>query len=166
MHEDSQKRIAIIDDDPFVVAHLRQAFARRLPGVDVEGIAEPVAPAGFDVYVVDREFDGDARGREVVRRVRALSPGALVLAYSAYLDREFLRGLLREGCAGAFDKGSLEELESMTAIIEEHLATHRRGSGSLRGLGATVRSISGLLREWNLRLATSGRADAKTFGDA
>jgi DNA-binding NarL/FixJ family response regulator len=162
----SERRIAIIDDDPFVVAHLRQAFGKRLPGVEVVGVVEPIAPAGFDVYVVDKEFDGDSRGRDVVRRIRSVAPQSLVLAYSAYLDREFLRALLREGCEGAFDKGSLEELDAMITIIEEFLATGTRGDTKVRGLGSTVRAISGLVREWNLRLAASGRADAKTFGDA
>jgi DNA-binding NarL/FixJ family response regulator len=161
----SDPRIAIIDDDPFVIAHLRHAFARRLPGVDVVGIADPVAPAGFDVYVVDREFDGDTRGREVVQRIRAIAPRALVLAYSAYLDREFLRALLREGCEGAFDKGSLEELDAMIEAVAAHLESGARGVAP-RGLGATVRAISGLVKEWNLRLAASGRADPRTWGDA
>jgi uncharacterized protein involved in exopolysaccharide biosynthesis/MinD-like ATPase involved in chromosome partitioning or flagellar assembly len=161
----TETRIAIIDDDPFVVAHVREAFGQRLPGVTVEGIAEPVAPAGFDVYVVDQEFDGEARGKEVVRRIRAVAPDSLVLAYSAYLDREFLRGLLREGCAGAFDKGSLEELDAMIGIVADHLAAERRPGGAMRGFGETVRAISSLVREWNLRLARNGRAEAKTFDD-
>jgi DNA-binding NarL/FixJ family response regulator len=162
----NEQRIAIIDDDPFVVAHLRRAFDRRLPGVTVVGIAEPVAPAGFDVYVVDREFDGDTRGREVVQRIRAIAPHALVLAYSAYLDREYLRALLRDGCEGAFDKGSLEELDAMIDIVAEYLANGRRRAAPARGLGPTVRAIASLVREWNLRLAASGRAEARTFGDA
>lgn len=161
----SDKRIAIIDDDPFVVAHLKSALAQRLTGIDVVGVVEPVAPAGFDVYIVDKEFDGDSRGQDVVQRIRSISPGSLVLAYSAHLDREFLRALLREGCEGAFDKGSLEELGSMIDIIESHLATGKSGSAAVRGLGNTVRAISGLLHEWNLRLANNGRAHAKTFGD-
>ena len=162
----NSKRIAIIDDDPFVVAYLRQAFGKHLPDVEVEGISEPVAPAGFDVYVVDREFDGEAQGREVVRRIRAVAPQSLVIAYSAHLDREFLRSLLREGCAGAFDKGSLEELDNMIAIIADHLATDTSENGPLRSFGETVRAISSLVREWNLRLANNGRAEVKTFGDA
>jgi len=162
----NSQRIAIIDDDPFVVAYLRQAFGIYLPDVEVEGISEPVAPAGFDVYVVDREFDGEAQGREVVRRIRAVAPQSLVIAYSAHLDREFLRSLLREGCAAAFDKGSLEELDNMIAIIADHLATDRSGSGPARSFGETVRAISSLVREWNLRLANNGRAEVKTFGDA
>jgi DNA-binding NarL/FixJ family response regulator len=161
----TKKRVAIVDDDPFVVAHLKNALARRLPEVDVMGVLEPVAPAGFHVYIVDREFAGDSHGRGVVQRIRAVSPASLVLVYSAHLDREFLRELLREGCEGAFDKGSLEELDSMMAIIESYLLTDRAGGAVLRGIGNTVRAISGLLHEWNLRLDNNGRAHAKTFGD-
>ena len=162
----SVKKIAIIDDDPFVVAHLKSALAKRMPGADIIGVVEPVAPAGFDVYIVDREFDGDSRGQDVVQRIRLISPGSLVLAYSAHLDRDFLRALLREGCEGAFDKGSLEELDSMISIIESHFAARNSRRVAVRGLGNTVRSISGLLHEWNLRLANSGRAHAKTSSDA
>ena len=158
----SEQRIAIIDDDPFVVAHLRNALEQRFPGVVVVGVAEPVAPAGFDVYVVDREFHGDTRGQDVVRRIHAIAPDALVLAYSAFLDREFLRGLLGEGCAGAFDKGSLVELDAMLDVVAERLGSNKRGS---EGFGATVRAISGLMREWNIRLAASGRAEARVYGD-
>ena len=162
----TQKRIAIIDDDPFLVAHLQQAIAERLPDVEVVGIEDPVAPAGFDVYVVDREFGGDSRGHDVIGRVRALEPQSLVLAYSAYLDRDFLRALLREGCEGAFDKGNLEELDAMISIIGEFLSRGRPDAAGTRGFGGTVRAISGLVREWNLRLAERGRADAKICSDA
>jgi DNA-binding NarL/FixJ family response regulator len=162
----TQKRIAIIDDDPFLVAHLQQAIAERLSDVEVVGIENPVAPAGFDAYVVDREFGGDSRGHDVIGRIRALEPDALVLAYSAYLDRDFLRALLREGCEGAFDKGSLEELDAMISIIGDFLSRGRHTTAGTRGFGGTVRAISGLVREWNLRLAESGRANAKVSGDA
>ena len=162
----TQKRIAIIDDDPFLVAHLQQAIAERLTGVEVVGIEDPVAPAGFDAYVVDREFGGDSLGHDVIGRVRALEPNSLVLAYSAYLDRDFLRTLLREGCEGAFDKGSLEELDAMISSIGEFLSHGRPGEAGTRGIGGTVRAISGLVREWNLRLAERGRADAKVCSDA
>jgi len=161
----TQKRIAIIDDDPFLVAHLRQALAEQLTDVEVVGIEDPVAPAGFDVYVVDREFGGDSRGHDVIGRVRALEPQSLVLAYSAYLDRDFLRALLREGCEGAFDKGNLEELDAMISIIGDFLSRGRPVAAGTRGIGGTVRAISGLVREWNLRLAQRGRADAKIYGD-
>jgi DNA-binding NarL/FixJ family response regulator len=162
----THKRIAIIDDDPFLVAHLQQAIAERLTNGEVVGIEDPVAPAGFDAYVVDREFGGDSRGHDVIGRIRAIEPESLVLAYSAYLDRDFLRALLREGCEGAFDKGSLEELDAMISIIGDFLSRGRLDATGTRGFGGTVRAISGLVREWNLRLAERGRADAKVCGDA
>jgi DNA-binding NarL/FixJ family response regulator len=161
----TSKRIAIIDDDPFLVAHLQQTIAAHLPDVEVVGIETPVAPAGFDVYVVDREFGGDSRGHDVIGRIRALEPRSLVLAYSAYLDRDFLRTLLREGCEGAFDKGSLEELGDMISVIGDFLSHGRRGSAGSNGIGGTVRAISSLVREWNLRLAERGRADAEVCED-
>ena len=162
----SKKKIAIIDDDPFVVAHLKSALLRRIPEAGVLGIVEPVAPAGFDVYIVDQDFNGDSRGQDVVQRIRSFNPGSLVLAYSAHLDRDFLRALLREGCEGAFDKGSLEDLDAMIDIIESHFATSGSVEIAVSGVGNTVRAISGLLHEWNLRLATNGRAYTKTPGDA
>ena len=163
MHDN---KIAIIDDDPFVVAHLSETLTSRLADVHVVGVAEPVAPAGFDVYVVDNEFEGDSRGQDIIRRIRKISPQSLILAYSAYLDRKFLRALLRQGCEGAFDKGSLEELEAMINIIELHLDMKNADPDKIRGLGNTVRAISGLVHEWNVRLASNGRADVKTIRDA
>ncbi len=162
----TEKRIAIVDDDPFVVAHLKCSLEQRMPDVDVTGIVEPVAPAGFDVYIVDKEFYGDNRGQDVVHRIRSIAPDSLVLAYSAHLDREFLRALLREGCEGAFDKGSLEELDAMIGIIELHFSTGRPENRAIRGIGNTVRAISGLLHEWNLRLDSAGRANVETIRDA
>jgi hypothetical protein len=102
----------------------------------------------------------------VIGRIRALEPRSLILAYSAYLDRDFLRALLREGCEGAFDKGSLEELDAMISIIGDFLSRGSRTADDTRGFGGTVRAISGLVREWNLRLSERGRADAKVYGDA
>jgi DNA-binding NarL/FixJ family response regulator len=162
----TEKKIAIVDDDPFVVAHLKCNLERRMPDVDVVGIVEPVAPAGFDVYIVDKDFYGDNRGQDVVHRIRSISPNSLVLAYSAHLDREFLRALLREGCEGAFDKGSLEELDAMIDIIESHFSSSGTDNLAIRGIGNTVRAISGLLHEWNLRLENGGRANVETVGDA
>ena len=54
----------------------------------------------------------------------------------------------------------------MTGIIESYFATDRAGGAVVRGVGNTVRAITGLLREWNLRFANNGRAHAKTFSDA
>ena len=162
----SNKKIAIIDDDPFVVAHLKSVLQKRIPDADVDGVIEPVAPAGYDVYIVDKDFDGDSKGQEVVRRLRSLSPYCLVLAYSANLDKDFLCGLLREGCEGAFDKGSLEELDSMVTTIELFLSQGSSKGAAFKGVFNTLRAITGLVKEWNVRLNDNGRVHTKRYRDA
>jgi DNA-binding LytR/AlgR family response regulator len=154
----SQPRIAIVDDDPFVATHLTETILARLPGAEVVGITNPIAPVGFDVYIVDKEFGDADRGFELVRRVKAIAPGSLVIAYSAFLDKEFLRNLLSEACDAAFDKGSLEQLDEMIGLIVDFLDTSRLGARSQRGFKDTLSSITDLVREWNVRLAANGRA--------
>lgn len=144
--------IAVIDDDPFVVTHLKRTFAARLPDAAVHGVSSPIAPAGYDVYIVDKDFSGISRGADVVSRIQAVAPDALVIAYSAFLDREFLRKLLARKCAGAFDKGSLEELDQMMTLVSEFLASRSTESRRKVGLRGAIQSITSLLREWNLRL--------------
>lgn len=161
-----QSRIAIIDDDPFVTAHLERNFSQRIPNAEVIGISNPIAPIGFDVYIVDREFGGDSCGRDLVKRVKKVAPNSLVVAYSAFLDRDFLRSLVLQDCEGAFDKGSLEELDKMTTLIEQFLETGELPKMTSKSSRGTVRSILDLLREWNIRLSRNGQAAAKYHTDA
>ena len=49
-------RIAIIDDDAFVISHLSKHLGEKIPEAEVVGISNPIAPLGFNVYIVDREF--------------------------------------------------------------------------------------------------------------
>ena len=159
-------RIAIIDDDPFVMEHLAQSFRQRLPDVEVVGVSDPVAPVGFHVYIVDRDFGGENCGEDLIQRVKRIAPNSLVIAYSAFLDRDFLRSLILEHCEGAFDKGSLTELEKMIELIEDFLEESRSPGKSSRSSKNTVRSILDLVREWNIRLSQNGHASARYHSDA
>ena len=76
-----QPRIAVVDDDPFVATHLTETILARLPGAEVVGVTNPVAPVGFDVYIVDKEFGDADRGFELVRRVKAIAPDSLSLIH-------------------------------------------------------------------------------------
>jgi hypothetical protein len=146
-------RIAIIDDDPFVVSHLADSIRNRMPYAEVVGIPDPLAPVGYQVYIIDRDFGGN------------IAPDSLVIAYSAFLDRDYLRSLILEHCEGAFDKGSLTELEKMIEMIEEFLENSRSPGKSSPSSRNTVRSIFELVREWNTRLAQNGRAAARYHSD-
>ena len=158
-------RIAIIDDDPFVMTHLAESFRQRLSNVEVIGVYDPVAPVGFDVYVIDRDFDGNKCGQDLMQRVKRIAPDSLVIAYSAFLDRDYLRGLILEHCEGAFDKGSLAELEKMIELIEEFLDEARSSKPTSRSTKNTVRSIFELVREWNIRLSQNGHASTRYHSD-
>lgn len=164
--QSTQARIAIIDDDPFVVSHLTKSIRNRLPEVEVVGIPDPLAPVGYDVYVIDRDFGGNSCGQDLMQRVKRIAPDSLVIAYSAFLDRDYLRSLILEHCEGAFDKGSLTELEKMIELIEGFLEKSRSPGKSARSSRNTVRSIFELVREWNTRLAQNGHASARYHPDA
>lgn len=159
-------RIAIIDDDAFVITHLSKHLGERMPEAEVVGISNPIAPLGFNVYIVDREFGEDSCGQELVQRIKKVSPNSLVIAYSAFLDRDFLRDLVLQDCEGAFDKGSLEELEKMATLIQEFAETGRSPKNASGPRDGTIRSILNLLREWNTRLSRNGHAGAKYHGNA
>ena len=158
-------KIAIIDDDPFVMTHLAHSFKQRLPNVEVVGVSDPVAPVGYQVYIVDREFDGNNCGQDLVQRIRRIAPNSLVIAYSAFLDRDYLRNLILEHCEGAFDKGSLAELEKMIELIDEFLEKIRTSKMAGQSSTSTVRSIYELVREWNIRLSQNGHAAARYHSD-
>ena len=158
-------RIAIIDDDPFVMEHLAQSFRQRLSNVEVVGVSDPVAPVGYHVYIIDRDFGGNNCGQDLVQRVKKIAPNSLVIAYSAFLDRDFLRGLILEHCEGAFDKGSLGELEKMIELIEGFLEESRSSKKLSHSSRNTVRSIFELVREWNIRLSQNGHASARYHSD-
>jgi len=158
-------RLAIVDDDPFTVGILKNALCKKFPDLEIAGIADPVAPAGFDVYIVGKDFEGNSAGADVVRRIRSISPDSLVLAYSAQLDSEFLREMIHERCDAAFDKGRLEDLASMTKKIERHLATGQTAEQTVTGFKSTLKSITSLMREWNMRISNTGRANARTHVD-
>lgn len=163
--QNENARIAIIDDDPFVLKHLTHTFSQRLPDVETVGLSDPIAPAGYDVYIIDREFADQSRGLELIKRVKRLAPNSLVIAYSAFLDRDYLRSLILEHCEGAFDKGSLEELEKMIKLIEGHLEEAHTGAAARVSSRNTVRSIIELVREWNIRIAQNGHASARYHSD-
>ena len=161
----SPARIAIIDDDPFVVSHLTESIKHRLPNVEVVGIPDPLAPVGYHIYVIDRDFGGNNCGQDLMQRVKRVAPDSLVIAYSAFLDRDYLRSLILEHCDGAFDKGSLSELEKMLELFEEFLEKSRSPGKSSQSSKNTVRSIFELVREWNIRIAQNGHATTRFHSD-
>jgi DNA-binding NarL/FixJ family response regulator len=163
--ENKPVKIAVIDDDPFVLTHLNRTLAQRFPSAEIVGVSDPIAPVGYDVSIIDREFGENRCGLDLIKRVKRLAPASLVVAYSAFLDRDYLRSLILEHCEGAFDKGSLEELEKMVELIGNFLDDPDSLNANASSPRNTVRSIFELVREWNIRLSQNGHASARYHSD-
>jgi hypothetical protein len=183
--ENKTVKIAVIDDDPLVLTHLNHTFEQRFPNAEIAGVSDPIALVGYDVYIIDREFGENRCGLDLIKRVKRLAPGSLVIAYSAFLDRDYLRlapgslviaysafldrdylrSLILEHCEGAFDKGSLEELEKMVELIEGFIDKPDSMKVNSVSPGNTVRSIFQLVREWNTRLSQNGHAYVRYHSD-
>ena len=86
----TRHRLLVIDDDPGVLSALGGLF--RALGVDVETCSDPVkaldlfARGRFDLVISDERMPGMS-GLDLVRRVRARSPGTPTILITAHADR-------------------------------------------------------------------------------
>ena len=142
-------RALILDDDPWASALFAQHLQIRFPSIEVAIRAKPAPSPGFDLYVIDNEFEGTREAARLAGEIRRENPDALVIACSATLDADLLRTLINAGCDGVCVKGDIGELEQVLRIAGRHFE-RRRAQGS--GLQTTVHAVTDLLRQWNSRL--------------
>ena len=155
-----EPRALILDDDPDSVELMTYALRQVLPDVAVQTRATPEPLDGFDLYVLDNDFDGEYRAGQLATEIRARQPNSLIVAFSACLDAPSLKHLINAGCNGAFEKGSREELDRMLRFVVERLLESDQESSSIgrQSFLATVRAIAALIRLWNRRLEMSRTA--------
>ncbi len=147
-------KMLIVDDDPVVTSVLAQNFKVIFPGAVVSTTNEPIIEPGYDVYFLDNDFDGSLMAKSLIKSVREIEPEALVVALSATLDFDTLRILINCGCNAVYDKRSLEASVEARRIVRNYVAAlkERHDSKLDSGFGGIVRSMRGLLFEWNRRL--------------
>lgn len=143
----------VIDDDIWSLRLLRGMLQQCFPGLRVETRREPDTSGNFDIYFIDNLIAGVERAPELAREIRARQPDALIIAFSATLDEATLKGLLLAGCNGACDKTIRDDLPMTMQVTQRYIENllSAPASGG-RGLRSVLRSIRGLLREWNTRL--------------
>jgi len=152
-------RTLILDDDEWALRLIRYVLEESLPGVEIEERQSPDISGDFDIYVVDNDFGGTRRAAEIVPSIREQSPDALVVAFSATLDRATLKTLLNAGCNAAFEKGRPDDLDALSRVARDYLQSTRERSEPRRGVVESARVIRDLIQEWNERLSQEETAD-------
>jgi DNA-binding NarL/FixJ family response regulator len=149
-----RKRLLLIDDDPVIADILLLRIAQSCPMVEASSASEPVAPAGYDIYVIDINFAGQQEGVRLAEAISAVSPGAAVFVLSSFLEVDVLKRAMGVQCRGAFDKREPEDISALLRAIAEEASREVvdvpvapvRGRGLLADMAA-------LIREWNRRIS-------------
>jgi len=149
----SRLRALILDDDEWALRLIRYVLEESLPGVEIVERQTPDIAGEFDVYIVDNDFGGARRAAQIVPSIREGRPEALVVAFSATLDRTTLKTLLNAGCNAAFEKGRPNDLEALSRVAREYAESNRTRPEPRRGVIASARAIRDLIHEWNVRMA-------------
>jgi DNA-binding NtrC family response regulator len=128
-------RILVLDDEPIVGNRLKPALAKSGYEVSVATSgAEAVRlidEVGFDIVVTDIRMEG-VDGMDVLRHVRAHSPGTLVIMITGFATVELAREALTMGAFDFIAKPfKLDDLRSTILRAVEAL-TSERGSQSIR----------------------------------
>lgn len=115
-------RVLIADDDPRLLALLRNAIASE-PGLEIvaevetaEGIGPVAARTRPDVAVLDVVMPGGG-GAHAARRIRELSPETRIIGFSGSDQRHALIEMLTAGAIGYVLKG--DDLTELVRSIEE-----------------------------------------------
>lgn len=143
----------LIDDDIWSLRLLKGMLEQCFPALYIETRTEPDTSGEFDIYFIDNLIGGVERAAALAQEIREQRPDALVIAFSATLDQEMLKKLLLAGCNGACDKTIRDDLPMTMQITQRYIeGILSAPAPEGRGLTSVLRSIRGLLREWNTRL--------------
>ena len=143
----------LIDDDVWCLRLLKGMLQQCFPDLQIVARTEPDTSGKFDIYFIDNLIGDTFMVESLARRIRQSRPHALIIAFSATLDRDTLKSLLAAGCNGACDKTVPADLPMTMVVTQRYIAgllssASRKG----RGLCSVLASIRELLREWNARL--------------
>jgi len=145
-------RALILDDDAWALRLIRYVLEEALPGVVIEERQTPDIVGDFDIYVVDNDFDGARWAARIVSLIREQEPDALIVAFSATLDRATLKSMLNAGCNCALEKGRPDDLEELSQAARDFAKNFRDSPKPRRGVLDSVKAIRDLIHEWNERL--------------
>lgn len=153
-----RKKILLLDDDPAALRFLEYKLKLTMPEVDCEARLQPEVDGDFDIYFIDNEFEGQRIAAQLADQIRSLKPSAVIIAYSATLDRDTLKHLMRAGCTKACDKSEPTELDATLDVLRRQVEEMQRRQNATRPRGPLgsiihgLRTLTGLFESWNTRL--------------
>ncbi|MEM1331417.1 MAG: response regulator [Planctomycetota bacterium] len=144
-------RIQIIDDDYWcgeaIVARLMNVASKAK--YDIKSI--PTPDDGFDIYIVDNEFEDGDHGVRLVRRIRDRNPDATIVMCTATKERVDPETAMNAGCNAMIAKASTQGREELVRIVERHIRARARASDG-RSFLAALNDIKIILAAWNTRM--------------
>ena len=149
-----RRRLLLIDDDPVIAEILLLRIAQSCPLVEASAISEPVAPPGFDIYVIDINFAGRQEGARLAEAISTTSPDAVIFVLSSFLEVQVLKRAIGAQCRGAFDKREPEDIAALLRAISEEAAREFPEPASMPPRGRSLLGdMAALIREWNRRIS-------------
>ena len=146
--------ILIVDDDPIIRKIMERHMQLSFPEARVETTADPVPIPGYDIYLLDNDFDGRKLAADLVAGIRTIEPHALIVAMSRTLDLPGMQDLVNLGCNAVYDKGDPGRSAEARMVMANYIAVLQERQRSQKGnsFKGLLRSINDLLRQWNARL--------------
>ena len=146
----------ILDDDPDACAFLKWYLGKAFPELRIATSLQDVPTEGFDIYLIDNDFNGQPRAVDLVRRIREHDPYAMVSVFSAAIRPIDLKQLIAVGCDLACEKGSCQDLAALQRTIRSYMQSAFASSlAPNRGVRGAIDSIRALLDSWNTKLEAS-----------
>ena len=149
-------RIQIIDDDYWcgeaIVAYMMNVAANAT--YDIKSI--PTPDDGYDIYIVDNEFEDGDHGIRMVERIRSRNPDATIVLCTATKERVDPEAAMNAGCNAMVAKASAEGRRQMIDIVDQHIRSRARASREQSFLAA-LNDIKIIIASWNTRMMQEDR---------
>ena len=145
-------KILIVDDDEFFCRMLSLKLRRTFPYACVSMRTDAAAHTGYDVYIIDNDFDGICQGAKIAETLSKSAPKALIAMMSGSLDQQTLMRLVNCQASGVFDKGEEQDIERLTALIDAHFASLQLAETQAQAAGSTLGELTRFIEGWNERL--------------
>jgi len=126
-------RVVIVDDDPITGMYMRARLAVKLKDIGevlIDVMTEPLIVPGYDVYIIDNQFNEMSLASILVADARRTAPESLIITMSATLDYRTIALIVNRGCNGVYDKSNpldnetvIDMLINYTKALQEKIET-------------------------------------------